>query len=267
MATANKGQTFRGIRYYYFRPVSGYTAVVVFSAHLVAVPKRKVFTTSSIRNYSYVFDQQPSWRVSPQYFRQIAYAASPLRMREDLSERGLICWLLSRGEHSMRDLHSELSCCLAAVSCSRLFQSMVVQRGKKSVDNSFCLIYSITLWVISFMVNHCICSPQLKSVGLFFINTWAMLKRWVSKKSLSEIAGMMMMMMMMMMMIQQHAKQQWLYRVRDTTLPLLLMGQVPGLLPLSTDFIVLGFDDSLSARKPVMTALQRRGFGNLSGGR
>ena len=31
----------------------------------------------------------------------------------------------------MRDLHSELSCCLAAVSCSRLFQSMVLLGAKE----------------------------------------------------------------------------------------------------------------------------------------
>ena len=37
--------------------------------------------------------------------------------------------------------------------------------------------------------------------------------------------------------------------------------------PVSTDFIVQGFDDSLPARKPVITALQRRGFGNVSRGR
>ena len=37
--------------------------------------------------------------------------------------------------------------------------------------------------------------------------------------------------------------------------------------PVSTDFFVHGFDDSLPARKPVITGLQKRGFGNVSGGR
>ena len=40
--------------------------------------------------YSYAFSLQPSWRV-PHYFRQTSHA-SPLNMRENLSERGLLIW-------------------------------------------------------------------------------------------------------------------------------------------------------------------------------
>ena len=45
--------------------------------------------------YSYATGQQPSWRVPP-YFRQISHA-SPLLMRENLSERGLISALSRPG--------------------------------------------------------------------------------------------------------------------------------------------------------------------------
>ena len=63
--------------------VVGYT-VVIFSAHLVPV-KWEFFTTSSTMEIQLCARPATQLTHSP-YFRQIAYA-SPLRMREDLSER------------------------------------------------------------------------------------------------------------------------------------------------------------------------------------
>ena len=67
---------FRGIAgFYSILGAVDYTAVI-FSAHLVAV-ECKVIT---IREDNYALDQQPSWQI-PQ---------CPVRMREYLSERGLL---------------------------------------------------------------------------------------------------------------------------------------------------------------------------------
>ena len=75
---------FRGIPGFY--STSGYTAGI-FSTHLVAV-KCEVFTTTSTRKIKLC--ARPATQLTrPPYFRQIAYA-NPLRMREDLSERGLL---------------------------------------------------------------------------------------------------------------------------------------------------------------------------------
>ena len=77
---------FRGIPGFY--STSGavdYTAVI-FCAHLVAV-KCKVSLLLVPGKYSYALGQLPA-DVFPPYFRQISHA-SPLRMRENLSERGL----------------------------------------------------------------------------------------------------------------------------------------------------------------------------------
>ena len=59
----------------------------IFSAHLVAM-KCEVFTTASAREIQLCTRPATQQKRYP-YFRQIAYA-SPLRMREDLSERGSI---------------------------------------------------------------------------------------------------------------------------------------------------------------------------------
>ena len=79
-----KGQIFRGIPGFY--STNGYTAGI-FSAHLVSV-KCEVFTTTSAREIQLCARPATQQKRYP-YFRQIAYA-SPLRMREDLSERGSI---------------------------------------------------------------------------------------------------------------------------------------------------------------------------------
>ena len=91
-----------------------------------------------------------------------------------------------------------------------------------------------------------------------------MFKGWVSRKSLSEIAGMTMMMMRRRRRrsIQQHAKQSLLCRgYNSAAIPHGFSARIVA--PMSTDFIVQGFDDSLPARKPIITGLQRRGFGNV----
>ena len=66
--------------------VVGYT-VVIFSAHFVAV-KCEVFTTSSTMEIQLCARPATQLTHSP-YFRQNTYA-SPLRMREDLSEKASI---------------------------------------------------------------------------------------------------------------------------------------------------------------------------------
>ena len=87
LVAETKGQTFRGTPGFYSTSgVVDYTAMI-FCAHLVAV-KCEVFTATSTREI------QPCARPATQltrspYFRQIAYA-SPVRMREYLSERGLL---------------------------------------------------------------------------------------------------------------------------------------------------------------------------------
>ena len=83
--TETKWQTFRGIPGFY--STSGavdYTAVI-FCAHLVAV-KCEVFTTTSTREIQLCTRPATQLTCSP-YFRQISHA-SPLRVRENLSERG-----------------------------------------------------------------------------------------------------------------------------------------------------------------------------------
>ena len=81
---------FRGIPGFY--SISGavdYTAVI-FCAHLVAV-KCEVFTTTSAREI-HLCARPATQQTRSLYYRQIAYA-SPLRMLEDLSERGSIVLL------------------------------------------------------------------------------------------------------------------------------------------------------------------------------
>ena len=85
---------------------------MIFSAHLVAV-KCEVFTTSSTTEIQLCARPATQLTHSP-YFRQIAYA-SPLRMREDLSERGLYeCWdnHQSSLEHEWSKSHSRNHPCV-----------------------------------------------------------------------------------------------------------------------------------------------------------
>ena len=78
-------QTFHRIPGFY--STSGYTAVI-FSAHLVAV-RCEIFTTTSTREI------QLCTRPGTQLTRSplLLLNASPLRMRGDLSERGLLSTL------------------------------------------------------------------------------------------------------------------------------------------------------------------------------
>ena len=89
--TETKWQTFRGIPGFY--STSGavdYTAVI-FCAHLVAV-KCEVFTTTSTREIQLC--ARPATQLTcSSLLRQISHA-SPLRMNENLSKRGLLpCWV------------------------------------------------------------------------------------------------------------------------------------------------------------------------------
>ena len=87
LVTETKGQTFREIPGFY--STSGYTAVTFF-----AVKCEAVFTTASTREIQLCARPASQPTCSP--LRPANRVASPLRMREDLSERGLLGELLLR---------------------------------------------------------------------------------------------------------------------------------------------------------------------------
>ena len=85
--TETKWQTFRGIPGFYSTSGAVDYKAVILCAHLVAV-KCEVFTTTSTREIQLCTRPATQLTCCP-YFRQISHAR-PLRMRENLSERGLL---------------------------------------------------------------------------------------------------------------------------------------------------------------------------------
>ena len=85
--TETKWQTFRGILAFIRPEVQSITRQWSY-APILSPSNARFSLLLVLGKYSYTLGQQPSWRV-PLYLRLISHA-SPLRMREKLSDRGLI---------------------------------------------------------------------------------------------------------------------------------------------------------------------------------